>query len=71
MCNKIPLNIYFFFLLGRAPALIDSWDQALLTVPLFVLLEVMFSLGYRKQFYQKIMLHVDANVTKLNDSKVK
>ena len=61
----------FFVLFGQAPALIDSWDQALLTVPLFVLLEVMFSLGYRKQFYQKITLQVDANVTKLNDSKVK
>jgi uncharacterized membrane protein YGL010W len=61
----------FFVLFGQAPALIDSWDQALLTVPLFVLLEVMFSLGNRKQFNQKKMLQVNANVTKLNDSKVK
>merc|ERR1712088_394420 len=37
---------------GRAPALLDSWQQALITAPLFVVLEVLFFLGYRKQFYQ-------------------
>ena len=49
-------------ILGRAPALIDSWDQALLTAPLFVLLEVLFFFGYRREFHQKIMTQVEANI---------
>ena len=31
----------------------------------------MFSLGYKQQLYQKIMLQVEADDTKLNDCKVK
>ncbi len=42
----------------RAPALLDSLDQALLTAPLFVLMEVAFFLGYRKEFHAKIMKKV-------------
>merc|ERR1711953_213414 len=47
---------------GRAPALIDSWDQAFLTAPLFVLLEVMFFFGYRKEFHDRIMVQVEKNI---------
>ena len=51
-----------FVLSGRAPALIDSWDQAFLTAPLFVLLEVLFFFGYRKEFHDKIMKQVEKNI---------
>ena len=47
---------------GRAPALLDSLDQALITGPMFVLLEVLFFLGYRKKFHQKMMKQVKRNV---------
>merc|ERR1712110_653095 len=47
---------------GRAPALIDSWDQAFLTAPLFVLMEILFFFGYRKGFYAKIMQEVETNI---------
>merc|ERR1712038_913345 len=47
---------------GRAPALLDSLDQAFLTAPLFVLMEVAFFLGYRRKFYEEIMIEVNANI---------
>ena len=47
---------------GRAPALLDSADQAFLTAPLFVLLEVLFFFGYRKDFYAKMMKQVEKNI---------
>ena len=47
---------------GRAPALLDSLDQALLTAPLFVLLEVLFFFGYKRDFYTKMMKQVERNV---------
>jgi uncharacterized membrane protein YGL010W len=57
--NEITLNFTFvsetkrlFSNLGRAPALLDSLDQALLTAPLFVLLEILFFCGYRNEFYK-------------------
>ena len=56
---------------GRAPALLDSIDQAFLTAPLFVLMEVAFFFGYRREFYDEIMLEVDANIKKFNASKEK
>ncbi|TRY80556.1 hypothetical protein TCAL_06489 [Tigriopus californicus] len=56
---------------GRAPALLDSLDQALLTAPLFVLLEVFFFLGYRKGFHQKIMKQVAINVKKFKEGNKK
>ncbi|XP_023325170.1 uncharacterized endoplasmic reticulum membrane protein C16E8.02 [Eurytemora carolleeae] len=46
----------------RAPALLDSWDQAFITAPLFVLLEVLFFFGYKKQFYQECMVQVRKNI---------
>ena len=47
---------------GRAPALLDSLDQALLTAPLFVLMEVAFFFGYRKDFHDKVMKDVKKNI---------
>ncbi len=58
-----------FYFEGRAPALLDSLDQALLTAPLFVLMEVFFFLGYRKQFHQQIMEQVERNVSEFRRSQ--
>ena len=55
-------SIFSILYTGRAPALIDSWDQAFLTAPLFVLLEVMFFFGYRKEFHDRIMVQVEKNI---------
>jgi len=56
---------------GRAPALLDSLDQALITAPLFVFLEVFFFFGYRRQFYADIMKQVEVNIKEFQDSKKK
>merc|ERR1719201_1755012 len=47
---------------GRAPALLDSWDQAFITAPLFVFLEILFAAGYRKQFHSSMMKEVEKNI---------
>ena len=54
---------------GRAPALLDSWHQAFITAPLFVVLEVLFFLGYRKQFYQECMEEVKLEIEKFRAGK--
>ena len=54
---------------GRAPALLDSLDQALLTAPLFVLMEIAFFLGYRRKFYEEIMIEVDASIKEFKAAK--
>ena len=56
---------------GRAPALLDSWQQAFITAPLFVVLEVLFFLGYRKQFYQDCMAEVKMEINKFRAEKIK
>ncbi len=56
---------------GRAPALLDSLDQALLTAPLFVLLEVLFFLGYRKEFYEKMMKQVEVDIKEFKNKQKK
>merc|ERR1712227_293203 len=53
----------------RAPALLDSWDQAFITAPLFVILEVLFFFGYRKQFYQDCMKEVEMEIKKFRANK--
>ena len=53
----------------RAPALLDSWDQAFITAPLFVLLEIMFFFGYRRQFYDDCMIQVEKNIAEFRKSK--
>jgi len=54
---------------GRAPALLDSWDQAFITAPLFVLLEVLFFFGYRNTFYKECMKEVEQNVLEFKKAK--
>ena len=54
---------------GRAPALFDSLAQALLTAPMFVLLEVAFFLGYRRGFYKRMMVQVEKNIKEYKKSK--
>ena len=56
---------------GRAPALLDSLDQAFITAPLFVVLEVLFFFGYRKQFYNECMEEVKLEIEKFKASKNK
>jgi uncharacterized membrane protein YGL010W len=46
-------------------------DQALLTAPLFVLLEVLFFIGYRKKFHDKVMQQVRINVREFKNQQKK
>ncbi|KAF0746414.1 hypothetical protein DYB26_009687 [Aphanomyces astaci] len=46
----------------RAPALLDAWDQAIITAPLFVLLEVLWVFGYRREMQARIEAQVAVNV---------
>ncbi len=54
---------------GRAPALLDSLDHALLAAPLFVVLEVLVFFGYRKKFYKKMMKQVEVNIKEFKGGK--
>ena len=63
------MELYYFA--GRAPALLDSWDQAIITAPLFVLLEILFAAGYRKGFHDKMMVEVEKNLEKFRKQKLK
>jgi len=49
---------------GRAPALLDNLIQALVMAPLFVLLEVLFMFGYRKDFQKKMWKRVEQEIAK-------
>ncbi|KAJ0399421.1 hypothetical protein ATCC90586_000395 [Pythium insidiosum] len=53
----------------RKPALLDSLDQAVITAPMFVLLEVLFSLGYRQALFKRIMRQVKINVEAFHGRK--
>ncbi|EGZ09574.1 hypothetical protein PHYSODRAFT_305059 [Phytophthora sojae] len=53
----------------RKPALFDSLDQALITAPMFVLLEILFPLGYRPELYQRVMKQVRINVKNFQATK--
>ncbi|RLN49629.1 hypothetical protein BBJ28_00002646 [Nothophytophthora sp. Chile5] len=46
----------------RKPALFDSLDQALVTAPMFVLLEALFPLGYRPELYKRVTAQAKANI---------
>ncbi|KAG7380309.1 hypothetical protein PHYPSEUDO_007321 [Phytophthora pseudosyringae] len=46
----------------RKPALFDSLDQALVTAPMFVLLEALFALGYRPELYQRVSAAAKENI---------
>ena len=47
---------------GRSPALLTNLYQAFVMAPLFVLMEFMFSLGYRQNFRIKCQRHIDRNI---------
>ncbi|KAE8913190.1 hypothetical protein PF005_g10186 [Phytophthora fragariae] len=53
----------------RKPALFDSLDQALITAPMFVLLEILFPLGYRPDLYQRVLKQVRINVKTFQATK--
>lgn len=46
----------------RKPALLDSLDQALITAPMFVLLEALFPMGYRQELFKKVEKQAKINV---------
>ena len=43
---------------GTSQPLMDSWDPITVKVPLFILLEVLFSIGYRSRFYENCLEEV-------------
>ncbi|EEY54033.1 uncharacterized protein PITG_07727 [Phytophthora infestans T30-4] len=53
----------------RKPALFDSPDQALITAPMFVLLEILFPLGYRPELYKRVMKQARINVKTFQATK--
>jgi len=53
----------------RAPALLDSLDQAFITAPLFVILEIFFFFGYRRNFYKEAMIEVEKNISEFRKLK--
>jgi 2-hydroxy fatty acid dioxygenase len=56
---------------GRAPALLDNLFQAVFMAPLFVLMEVMFKFGYRKDFQVHIQKKVDIAIAEFKESTKK
>lgn len=54
---------------GRAPALLDNLVQAFLMAPLFVLLELLFNVGYQKDFQRKISKKVEAEIASFKRSQ--
>jgi len=54
---------------GRSPALLDNLMQALVMAPLFVLLEVMFFFGYRKDFQKRMWVNVNKEIAKFKNGK--
>ncbi|KND90164.1 putative endoplasmic reticulum membrane protein [Tolypocladium ophioglossoides CBS 100239] len=49
---------------GRAPALLDNLVQALFLAPMFVWLEVLFKLGYRKELQNRVEKQVQVEIAK-------
>ncbi|CAN0188203.1 unnamed protein product [Ectocarpus sp. 12 AP-2014] len=54
---------------GRAPALLDNLFQAFLASPLFVVCEVLFDLGYKKDLQKRMKIKADANIAEFRASK--
>jgi uncharacterized membrane protein YGL010W len=54
---------------GRAPALLDSLDQALITAPLFVLMEIAFFFGYRQDLHKRVIGEVEKNLAQFKRNK--
>ncbi|KAJ6445683.1 ER membrane protein [Purpureocillium lavendulum] len=49
---------------GRAPALLDNLIQAVFLAPMFVWLEVLFKLGYRKELQTRVEKQVQVEIAK-------
>ena len=49
---------------GRAPALFDNLVQALFLAPMFVWLELLFKLGYRKELQIRVDKRVQVEIAK-------
>ncbi|KAK5987299.1 2-hydroxy-palmitic acid dioxygenase MPO1 [Cladobotryum mycophilum] len=49
---------------GRAPALLDNLVQALFLAPMFVWLEFLFKLGYRKELQSRVEKTVQVEIAK-------
>lgn len=54
---------------GRAPALLDNLVQAVFLAPLFVWLELLFSLGYRPELQARVEKAVQKEIAKFKSSK--
>jgi uncharacterized membrane protein YGL010W len=54
---------------GRAPALLDNTIQAFVMGPLFVLLEVLFALGYRNDMQETLWKNVDKELSRLKQQQ--
>lgn len=49
---------------GRAPALLDNLIQAIFLAPMFVWLEILFRLGYRRELQARVEKKVQAEIAK-------
>jgi 2-hydroxy fatty acid dioxygenase len=54
---------------GRAPALLDNLVQAVFLAPLFVWLELLFSMGYRPGLRSRLEKAVEADIAKFRMSR--
>jgi len=54
---------------GRAPALFDNVMQAFVMAPFFVLLEVLFFCGYRKDLQRSLSRKVDREIANFQRSR--
>jgi uncharacterized membrane protein YGL010W len=54
---------------GRAPALLDNLFQAFFLAPLFVWLEILFSLGYRPELKTRVDQLAQQDIKKFRESK--
>ncbi|KAL2003912.1 hypothetical protein VTN02DRAFT_1608 [Thermoascus thermophilus] len=54
---------------GRAPALLDNLIQAFLLAPLFVWMEILFSLGYRPELKSRLDKAVEEEIAKFRKQK--
>lgn len=51
----------------RAPALMDNLIQALFLAPMFVWLEILFSLGYRPELQARVQKKVQTEIAKFKE----
>jgi len=54
---------------GRAPALLDNIFQAFFLAPLFVWLEILFSLGYRPELKSRVDKMVEQDIAKFRQQR--